>query len=406
VHLTQQHARRFLLAHQGLWPPYEFQGKPGILAYIRRVGCIQYDPLNIVGHNPDLVLQARVADFSPEMLRELLYEDRLLLDGFDKLMSIYSTEDWPYFRRWRDAFRNGSGKSAEAVRSVLAQVRAALDERGPLSSLDLEMGEMVDWDWSQSRLARAALDSMYLWGELVVHHKVRARKVYDYAHRCLPAELLAAPDPNETEAGYQDWRVHRRIGSVGLLWSRSGEAWLGMSSIQSKSRKAALERLLAGEKIERARVEGFAEPFYFRSQDKPLLKRLSKLREPHPEAIIMAPLDNLLWDRRLLQQMFGFEYRWEVYVPPEKRRYGYYVLPILYGDRFIARFEPGKPKKGGALTIKNWWWEPETALSDEMKFSLVQCFRHFLGYLGASRLELDPQPQEGASLEWLALSLA
>jgi hypothetical protein len=91
------------------------------------------------------------------------------------MMSIYWVEDWPYFQRWREAARRSSRKSAEAVRSVLDQVRAAIEERGPLSSMDLEMGEMVDWDWAQSRLSRAALESMYFWGELVIHHKVHTQ---------------------------------------------------------------------------------------------------------------------------------------------------------------------------------------------------------------------------------------
>jgi len=408
MHITRRQARRYLLAYQGLWPPDEFQDKAGILAYIRRVGCIQFDPLNIVGHNHELALQARVEGFRPEMLRELLYEDRKLLDGWDKNMSIYCVEDWPYFQRWRDATRRSSSKSAEMVQSVLAQVRAAFEERGPLSSLDLEMDELVDGDWDRapSRLARAALESLYSWGELVVHHRVHTRKVYDFTHRCLPEELLQAPDPNITEEQYHDWYVLRRIGSIGLLWNRSGEAWLGMYAIKSQERKAALRRLLDRGEIGETQVEGIQEPFYFRIQDKSTLDRALEMSEPPPQAVVMAPLDNLLWDRRMLQQLFDFEYRWEVYVPADKRRFGYYVLPVIYGDRFIARFEPGQVKKRGVLTIKNWWWEPGITLSEPMKFDLVQCFRRFLDYLGANHLEVDRQAQERASLQWLESSLS
>jgi len=406
MHISKAHARRFLLAYQGLWPPDAFQGKPGILDYIRRVGCIQFDPLNIAGHNPELVLQARVEGFRPAMLKELLYEERKLIDGWDKMMSIYCVEDWPYFRRWREAARRSSGNSAEAIRSVLPQVRAALEAGGPLSSRDLEMDEIVDWDWAQSRLARAVLESMYFWGELVVHHKVHTRKVYDFAHRCLPEGLLQAPDPNETEEQYQDWYVQRRIGSVGLLWNRAGEAWLSMHAIKSKERKTAQERLIEQEKIGQAQVAGIAEPFYFRSQDKPWLDRTLERDEPSPRAVVMAPLDNLLWDRRMLKELFDFDYRWEVYVPADKRRYGYYVLPVLHGDRLIARFEPGNDKKRGLLTIKNWWWEAGIDPSEGMKADLVGCFRRFLEYLGVERLQVDAQARERAGLEWLGTSLS
>jgi hypothetical protein len=123
--------------------------------------------------------------------------------------------------------------------------------------------------------------------------------------------------------------------------------------------------------------------------------------EPPRRAVVMAPLDNLLWDRRMLKELFDFDYRWEVYVPADKRRYGYYVLPVLYGDRFIARFEPGNDTKRSLLTIKNWWWESGTNPSDVMKADLVGCFRRFLEYLGAHRLQVDAQAREQAGLAWL-----
>jgi len=103
----------------------------------------------------------------------------------------------------------------------------------------------------------------------------------------------------------------------------------------------------------------------------------------------------------MLKELFDFDYRWEVYVPADKRRYGYYVLPVLYGDRFIARFEPGNDKKRSLLTIKNWWWESGTNPSDVMKADLVGCFRRFLEYLGAHRLQVDAQAREQAGLAWL-----
>jgi uncharacterized protein YcaQ len=401
VTFTKAQARHFLLSHQGLGPRYEFQGKAGVLDYIRRVGCIQFDPLDIAGKNPELVLQSRVEGFQPRMLGELLYEDRELLDGWDKLMSIYAVEDWPYFRRRREAARDGLGKSDEEVRAVLAEVRSALEARGPLSSIDLEMGQMVDWFWTDTRLARAALESMFFKGELVVHHRVHTRKVYDLAHRCLPEGLLMVPDPNETEEQYHDWYVLRRIGSVGLLWNRSGEAWLGMGAIKSKERRAVLERLLEAGAVGQAQVEGIAEPFYFRRQDEPRLQQSLEMNAHPPRAVVMAPLDNLMWDRRLLKELFDFDYTWEVYVPAAKRRYGYYVLPVLYGDRFIARFEPVRDKERGVLTIKNWWWEPGITPTEEMKSELGACFWRFLHYLGAGQLEISPESMEAAGLDWL-----
>ena len=399
--LTKQQARRFVLAHQGLWPPYQLKGKAGVLEYIHRVGCIQFDPLNIVGRNPELVLQARVSGFQPVMLQELLYKDRKLLDGWDKNMSIYGVEDWPYFHRRREAATRNPGRSPEPVRSILPQVRQALEERGPLSSIDLDFNQTVDWSWAPTRLARAALESMYWCGELVVHHKVNTRKVYDFASRHLSDDLLSASDPNETEKQFHDWYVLRRIGGVGLLWDKSSDAWLGIPGIKSKERKAGVSRLLKQGKVIEVGMDGLKLPLYMRSEDEMLLNKTLDSGTPLSRAVIIAPLDNLLWDRRFVEELFDFTYIWEVYKPVAERRYGYYVLPILYGDRFVARFEPGQDKKNGTLIIKKWWWEPGVKQSERMQSDLIHCIERFLNFLGADNLRIESKAAEQAGLDWL-----
>jgi len=399
--ISNRQARRFVLAHQGLWPPRQLQGKEGVLRYMRRVGCIQFDPLDVVGRNPELVLQTRVADFRPVMLEQLLYEDRRLLDGWDKNMSIYCVEDWPYFSRYREAARRNPGKSAEAVESVLPQARRALETRGPLSSIDLDFDRSVDWSWAPTRLARAALESMYAWGELIVHHKVHTRKVYDFASRRLPEALLSAPDPNATEEQYHDWHVCRRIGSVGLMWNRSGGAWLGNRDVKSKERRAALARLLQQERIVQVRVEGFKPPFYVRREDEPRLREILDARTPAPapQVAFLAPLDNLIWDRRLVEELFGFSYAWEVYKPAAEREYGYYVLPVLYGDRFVARFEPAFDKETRALSIEGWWWEADVRPDDAIQAALVEGIQRFMRYLGAASIRLSDAVADEAVLQ-------
>ena len=146
--------------------------------------------------------------------------ERRLLDGWDKNMALYPVEDWPYFARRRQRVRRHPGKSPQAVRSVAPLVRREIEARGPLSSRELDFGRTVDWSWAPTRLARAALDSMYGWGELIVHHREHTRKYYDFTWRHLDPDLIAAPDPNPTLEAYHDWYVLRRVGGVGLLWNR------------------------------------------------------------------------------------------------------------------------------------------------------------------------------------------
>ena len=401
INLNKQEACRFLLAHQRLWPPYGHEGKPGILDFIRHVGCIQFDPLDIVGRNPELVLQSRVSGFRPVMLQELLYKDRKLLDAWDKKMSIYGVEDWPYFHyRQREAAARSPRRDADLIRKTSDEIRKAIEERGPLSSIDLEHDQKVPWSWGPTRLAKVALDNMYYLGELIIHSKVHTRKVYDLASRHIPGEILNAPDPHETQEQYHDWHILRRIGGVGMLWD-THSVWHAIYRADASERAAALTRLIEQEKAIEVHVEGINKPFYMRSRD---MVELDSVRESDsilPRAAILAPLDNLLWGREMVKQLFGFDYTWEVYKPVAERKYGYYVLPILYSDRFIARFEPGRDKKSGALIIKNWWWESGVELSTEMKAALRDCFARFLAYLGTDNVEVDKALARREGLDWL-----
>ena len=104
-----------------------------------------------------------------------------------------------------------------------------------------------------------------------------------------------------------------------------------------------------------------------------------------------------------MKALFDFSYIWEVYKPVQDRQYGYYVLPILYGDQFVARFEPGRDKANGALVIKNWWWEPDVTLSKRMQSNLRDCFKQFLGYLGADGIQIERKAIKQAGLDWLAI---
>lgn len=209
----------------------------------------------------------------------------------------------------------------------------------------------MDWSWAPTRAARAALESMYFWGELIIHHKVGTRKVYDFTKKYFPSELLSMPDPNITIEQYFEWKVKRRIGAVGLLWERSGDAWLGISWMKSKQRFDAFSRLKEKGEVIKVEVEKIKHPLYIRKEEVALLHEVLEKSDVEPQASFIAPLDNLLWDRKLIKEIFGFEYVWEVYKPISERRYGYYVLPVLYGDRFVAALNQGLIKKLANLRL-------------------------------------------------------
>lgn len=381
MRITKEQARRFLIRYHHL-DDGKLLGKKGILEYMQHVRCIQYDPLNVVGFNQDLVLQSRIQDYRPQLLRELLYSDFQLVDLWDKNMSICITDDWPYFSRFRRGYLEWCDQHPEVTHTIQEKIR----NDGVVSSASFNMEEKVSWHYGDTRLARAALEGMYYSGELVIHHKVHTRKYYDLAERHIPQEIFHTQDPNVTDDQFLDWFVLRRITCVGLLWNRPSDAWLGITSsigngLRSKERNEAFTRLLADHRIMELRIEGMQHPVYMVTKSLELLEEiLGEHDKPHT-ARILAPLYNMLWDRKLIKELFDFDYRWEVYKPAAERQYGYYVLPVLYGDMLVARFEPTKTDSLSDSFIKNWWWESHIDPTPDMLAAIEQTLNQFSWYL-------------------------
>ncbi|MEA5015214.1 MAG: crosslink repair DNA glycosylase YcaQ family protein [Candidatus Limiplasma sp.] len=377
--ISKEQAQRFLLKKHGLLGPTPFVGKDGALAYVRQTGCMQYDPVDVCGKSHELAFLSRVKGFAMEMLRELLYEDRVLMDFWDKNMSLVLTEEWPYFEPVREAYRQDI-RSREAIEAVAERVRAHLREHGHASSQELPLEGKADWYWSSTALSRAALEGLYFRGELVIHHKKGTVKSYALAEDCLPKELLHTPNPCQTPEDQQAWQALRRIGAVGMLWNRASDAWLGISGFTSRAREAAFARLQREESISPVQVEGIPVPLYLRREDEALLASCAKPFSGKKQVRFLAPLDCLMWDRKLIQALFGFSYKWEIYNPESQRRFSYYVLPVLYGQRFAGRVEPLCDRKGKTLIMKRFWAEKGFPLTDAFRAALEEQARRLAGF--------------------------
>lgn len=268
--LTKKQARQFLLLKHGLIDGYKFSGEEGVSDYIRQVGCIQFDPIDVCGKNAELVLQSRVEEFSKEMLYKLLYIDRKLIDYFDKNMSIFRIDDWKYFSRHRAHYAKAT-RSREEVNKVADEIIKIVKEKGCVSSKDIDLRNKVDWSWSRTTLARAALETLYFRGILILHHKKGTIKYYSYADGYIAPEILKEPDPNKTREQHLDWWIARRIGAVGMFWDKPSDALLGIDGLKAMERSNTFKRLFNNNKIMKVEIESIKEPFYCLIQDKHLL---------------------------------------------------------------------------------------------------------------------------------------
>jgi len=388
--LTNGQARAFLLLKHGLLGSYKFEGKAGIMEFVRQAGCIQFDPIDVCGKNPELVLQSRIAGFKKEMLGELLYEDRRLVDYFDKMLAIFAVEDWPYFERTRERYRN-HGRSRDKVDAVADEVKRFIKTNGPASSKDVPLKETVDWSWNATTLARAALETLYFRGDLIVHHKRGTIKSYALAEDYIDPAILRAADPNETEAEFTKWMVLRRIRSVGMLWNKPSDAWLGIDGLKAEARKAAFASLIADEAIIACSVEGITEPLYVCAKDESLLRTVRSSETEHDRRVeFIAPLDNLIWDRKLIRALFDFDYKWEIYTPIVERKYGYYVLPVLYGDALVGRIELVADKKAKRLDVVRYWPENGKEPDEAFRSLLRERLERFAAFNGCEEVHGEP----------------
>jgi len=393
IKLTNRQARQFLLLKHGLLGDYNFAGKQGVLDFVRQAGCIQYDPIDVCGKNAELVLQSRIKGFTKELLDELLYSDRSLVDYPDKNLAIIPVEDWPYFERYRQTARQHADHYPE-MQALTEQVRTHIHNKGALSSNDVKLDGDFSWQsaihWSGgNNSSRSVLEQMYSTGELIIHHKKGARKYYDIAGKYIQPNLLNAPEPLPDELEHHKWRVLRRIGGIGLLWNRASDAWLNIGGLKAKQRNDVFHQLLDEARIIAVAVEQMKELLYCLAEDLPTIEAVLQNPAAKFRCELIAPLDNLIWDRKLIKELFGFDYTWEIYTPVIKRKFGHYVMPLLYGERFIGRVEVIAERKASILIVKNIWYEDGVKQTKSMQTALENCFKSFAIFNGCETIAVE-----------------
>ena len=383
-------ARRFLVAHHALAPARSLEGGlDAVLEVFRRLGSIQFDPLAVAGRTHDLVLHARVADYDPAWC-DLLYERREIFEAFNKGLSFVPTAEFPWFRGvlTRNAPRVLS-ENADVAARVLERIRAD----GPLSALDFERerGATTDWFGLPTNTVKAVLEAYVLTGVLGLARRDGNRRYYDLLERLLPADILAREVPLPEQLRHKllsRYRAHGLLGVSGAndVFSGIGTAKPDPRFPESPGRNALREELVERGELVPVQVEGVTgRRFVLREE----VAHLEAPSQPAPSVALLPPFDALVWDRRLLGELFGFDYVWELFIPPDRRRWGWYVLPILFGDRFVGRIEPRIDSAQSRVEIVDLWWEDGFAPSraDGFVDAMGDALRAYLRFARADRLE-------------------
>ena len=377
IPVTRGEARRFMLWYQGLLGPR----KGDVMNWVGRLGAVQFDPLNPFMRSAELTLAARVEAFTPDKLAHELYDTRRLMDGWDKCMCIYPTERYPLFAQERSRIRDQVPPERQPL---LQQARALLQARGTLTAAELTEALRLTGNapgpggaWNSGSLGKVLLETLYTTGEAVIEGKRGNAKRYGPAQGHIPQGVLEAPDPFDGDGeAWLEQRIFDRIRGFGILWDKSGDGWLGIHGAgRSAARQRALEQLTAQGRLACVSVDGVTA--YVQAGDAPLIPLIPG---GGGRVELLAPLDNLLWDRKWAAWLFDFDYTWEVYKPARQRRYGYYVLPVLAEDHFAGRIEPWLNRDTGLVEVRGLWWESgreqqryETALRARLEELAASC---------------------------------
>ena len=390
--VTADAARRFLVARQFLAPARSLNGtSEGVLEVFRRWGSIQFDPLAVAGRNHDLVLHARVADYEPAWC-DLLYERREVFEAYNKGLSFVLTSEFPWFRG------NLSRRSPALIRENAAVAERVLERiraDGPLSALDFEpeRGPATDWFGMPTNVVRAVLEAYCVTGVLGLARREGNRRYYDLIERLLPSDVLAHEVPLTDQLRHKLLSRYRAHGLLGLggadIFGGLGYAKPDARFPGSPGRNALRAQLVENGELVPVEVEGVrGKRFVLRDE----MGLLDAPPEPAPSVAFVPPFDPLVWDRGLLGSMFGFDYVWELFLPPAKRRWGWYVLPILFRDRLVGRIEPRIERGDGLVRVLNLWWEDNFDLRrvDGFVEAMRDALRAYLAFARASRLEWEP----------------
>jgi hypothetical protein len=394
VNVSAEAARRFLVARHFLAPARSLDGGPdAVLEVFRRFGTVQFDPLSVAGRNHDLVLHARVADYDPAW-SDLLYERREVFEAYNKGLSLVPTSEFPWFRGTLGRKAPSIlAENAEVAEHVLERIRA----EGPLSALDFERGPAGDpwgWEWGTTSDVRAVLEAYTRTGVLGLARRDGNRRYYDLLERLLPGDVVARKVPLRDQLRHKLLSRYRANGLLGQggggdVWGGIGYARPNPRLPEAPGRHELQKELVEDGDLVPVEIEGMRSKRFIVPGE---VELLAAPPEPAASVAFVPPFDSLVWDRSFLRSLFDFDYPLELFHPAPKRRYGWYVLAILFRDRFVGRIEPRIDRADGRVDVIGLWWEEGFAprRADGFVGAMRAALRDYLRFAEARRLEWAP----------------
>ena len=384
-------ARRIAIRAQGLDKPRFEPTADGLLELVRQLGCLQLDPISVVEKPHLLIPWSRTGDYDRAEMDRLLWERKGLFSYWAHAASLVLTEDYPIHRvrmkRWgkgRGVWERRLLDWMTANKSFRTYILREIRTRGPLMARDLEDRSSVPWPsegWTAGQNVARMLDLMLAKGDIVIAGRKGLQRIWDLSERWFPEWTPSETISLQEATKRATLRSIRALGVASATHIRNhfirGE-YPGLAKILDEFERTGVVQRVAIKKDGAA----LREPWYAMTETLDGLSAIEK--EWEPRTTLLSPFDNLICDRKRTQLLFDFDYTIEIYVPKAKRRFGYYVLPILQGDNLVGRIDPKFDRKTKVMTINGIY--EEKGLSAAQSRAVKESIKRLGNWLGAQEV--------------------
>ena len=395
-------ARKLMIEKQGFPLRPKKATKDDIYDMIDRLGCIQIDTINVVERAHHLTLWSRLGNYDKTLLHQLAYDDRRIFEYWAHAACYIPLKDYRYFlhpmetrhKSMVETFSRRNKGDPALMDQVLERVKA----EGPLSAKDFEHKRKRPskgwWDWKP---AKVALETLFGAGILLISHRENFQRHYDLAERVLPARVDTTMPTEKERARFYAAHTMDSLGLVkGTDLRQYYLPWSILLRKTSRQWEKILDEMVEQGEAARYDVEGEKDPYFCLARDVDRVQELAEGAPSHEGVTLLNNFDNLIWDRPRIQALFDFEVKMEAYVPADKRKYGYYNLPILSGSSLVGRIVPKMDRKTGTLIIHSTWHEPRFKPDKEYEDAYAQTLQEFADFNGAERIEMrEERPRIG-----------
>ncbi len=404
IEISLDTARTLAVVKQGLHLRPAMKDRRTLLETIRQIGLLQLDTIHVVARSHYLVMLSRVGLYDRADLDVLLYPDRRLFEQWAHAACLIPIEDYEYFALAILAHREHPLQPwllrslGEDAQQILDAVLADVRERGPLASRDFKDTRDQRGTWWDWKPAKTALEILFERGYLMVDRRENFQRYYDLAERVLPASarlLSGVPAGGgaalRTLADWRRWATLRSVACLGVATAPQVSDYYRQKKLLAR---AMVETLSAEGAIVPIKVEGWPDTAYLDPADLPLVDEIKAGGHQPTLTAFLSPFDNLIWDRQRVADLFGFDYRAEMYQPVAERKYGYYVLPILHRGRLVGRLDPKADRQSGTLIVRAIYLEPGQVITDELLEGVAGALGEFVAFHHMERLVIERSEPE------------